>query len=269
MIEPDQQRIDPITIIGLGLILMPVLTMWHEIGGHVSACLLTGGRLRTIGAFYIDCDSVTLMTQRIVACAGVVMDGALSLIAWALWSRARGDLMRLVLWLIAVSKGFVAAGYFLFSGVSGYGDLGPGPGGGIGPLADPWAWRIGFILFGALVYWWLVMHAIGALTQMLGDSAETGGSRRRIAHLYYIVIGLAAVLVGLFNPVGLVITIMSALASAFGGNAGFISIGYAVPKKTVLKPFVIPRSWPALAVGAIVAITFAVLLGPSITISPR
>ena len=42
MVVVQQQRIDPVTIIGLGLILMPVLTMWHEIGGHASACLLTG-----------------------------------------------------------------------------------------------------------------------------------------------------------------------------------------------------------------------------------
>ena len=44
------------TITGWGLLLMPLLTIWHEIGGHAAACALQGGRVTTIGAFYVDCD---------------------------------------------------------------------------------------------------------------------------------------------------------------------------------------------------------------------
>jgi hypothetical protein len=264
MTATHQQRIDPVTIIGLGLILMPVLTMWHEIGGHASACLLTGGTIRTIGAFYVDCDSATLLTKRIVAWAGVSIDSALAVVAWPLWRRARGDMARLVLWLIAVSKGFVAAGYFFFSGISGVGDLGPSLE-GIGPMAHPVLWRITIGLLGALVYWRLVVLGIRTLTAMLGDGAATNASRKRIAHVYYGTIGCAAVLVGLLNPVGLFITILSAAASSFGGNAGFISIGYAGGRGETVKPFVVPRYWGVLAVGVVATLGFAIVLGPSIT----
>lgn len=261
----QQQRIDPVTIIGLGLILMPVLTMWHEIGGHASACLLTGGTIRTIGAFYVDCESATLLAKRIVAWAGVSMDSVLAVVAWLLWRRARGGMARLVLWLIAMSKGFVAAGYFFFSGVGGVGDLGPSLS-GIGPMAHPALWRIAIGLLGALVYWRLIVLGIRTLTAMLGDGAATNASRKRIAHVYYATIGCAAVLVGQLNPVGLFITILSAAASSFGGNAGFISIGYAGGRGETVKPFVVQRYWGILAVGIIVTLGFAIVLGPSITL---
>ena len=37
------------------MLLMPLLTMWHEIGGHAAACAVQGGHGATIGAFYVDC----------------------------------------------------------------------------------------------------------------------------------------------------------------------------------------------------------------------
>ncbi len=84
-----------------------------------------------------------------------------------------------------------------------------------------------------------------------------------IAHGYYATIGVAAVLVGLLNPIGIFITIMSAAASSFGGNAGMISVGFAVPGGPTTKPFVIRRNWAIVAAGALLLIGFALVLGPS------
>lgn len=258
------QRIDRLTIVGLALLLLPLTTMWHEIVGHAAACAIQGGRVSTIGAFYVDCDGLTGLPRIVVACAGVAVDALLSLGAWLLWRRAKGDLARLVLWYLWIGKGFVAAGYFCFSGVSGVGDLGPGAGGGIGPLAMPLVWRGAFLLFGAIDYWRLAVAAIRALSVMLGDSSATSPARRCIAHLYYAALGVVAVLVGLLNPVGLFITILSAAASSFGGNAGYISIGFAVPAGEIERPFVIARHWPLIGAGVIATLAFAVVLGPSI-----
>jgi hypothetical protein len=63
--------------------------------------------------------------------------------------------------------------------------------------------------------------------------------------------------------VGIFITIMSAAASSFGGNAGMVSIGFAVPAGPTTKPFVICRSWAIIAVGVVVFVGFALVLGPS------
>jgi len=259
----ETQRVDVMTIVGLGMVLMPVLTMWHEIGGHAAVCAVQGGHITTIGAFYVDCDGLTRVPNVLVACAGVFVDSILALVAFALWRRARGDLARLALWLVWVTKAFVAAGYFCFSGATGVGDLGPGLGGGIGPLPLPYLWRAAELGFGIFAYVLLVRAAIRTLTAMLGDSAATGPARRTIAHGYYATIGVAAVLVGLLNPIGVFITIMSAAASSFGGNAGMISIGFAVPGGSTMKRFAIDRNWAIVVIGAAVLAGFAVILGPS------
>lgn len=258
-----EQRVDGVTVVGLGLLLMPLTTMWHEIGGHAAACAVLGGHVATIGAFYVDCAGLSGVPRIIVACAGVVVDAVLAAVAYALWRRARDDFSRLVLWLLWVGKGFVAAGYFCFSGATGIGDLGPGEGGGIGPLPVPIAWHVGELAVGIAAYVLLVRQAIRTLTVMLGDAPATGPARRTIAHLYYVTIGVAAVLVGLLNPMGLFITLASAAASSFGGNAGFISIGYAVPAGDEMRRFVVPRYWSVLVAGVVVTALFALVLGPS------
>ncbi|MEO7689915.1 MAG: hypothetical protein ABIS51_11575 [Sphingomonas sp.] len=260
----QESRIDPVTIIGLGLILLPVLTMWHEIGGHAATCVALGGKLVSIGAFYVQCESASLLSRRLVACAGVTVDTVLALVAWQLWRRATGDLARLVLFYVMIGKGFVAAGYFLFSGFSGVGDLGPTPGGGLAGLSQPWLWRALFVAIGGFVYFRLVKAAISALNAMLGDAEETKVARRRIAHIFYLTLGLDAVLVGMLNPLGIFITIMSAAASSFGGNAGFISMGFAVQRGSIARAFTIERSWLLFAIGVVVSLGFAVILGPTI-----
>ncbi|MEP7004624.1 MAG: hypothetical protein ABI810_01485 [Sphingomonas bacterium] len=260
----QETRIDPVTIIGLGLILLPLMTMWHEIGGHAATCVALGGKLVSIGAFYVECESASLLSRRLVACAGVTVDTVLALIAWQLWRRATGDLARLVLFYVMIGKGFVAAGYFLFSGFSGVGDLGPTPGGGLEGLSPPWLWRVLFIAIGGFVYFRLVKAAIPALNAMLGDTEETKVARRRIAHIFYLTLGFDAVLVGLLNPIGIFITIMSAAASSFGGNAGFISMGYAVQRGSIARSFTIERNWIVFVIGVVVSLGFAVILGPTI-----
>lgn len=264
MMTSGQQRIDLLTIIGLGMLLMPLLTMWHEIGGHAAFCAAQGGHVATIGAFYVDCTGLTGVPMLMVACAGVLVDTILACVAYALWKTATGDRARLILWLVWVTKGFVAAGYFCFSGVSGVGDLGPTVDGGLGPLAMPWLWRTGELVFGIAAYVLLVRGAIRALTEMLGDSQATAAARKTIAHAYYATIGVAAVLVGLLNPVGIFITIMSAAASSFGGNAGMISVGYAAPHGATVRPFTLSRNWPIIVAGGLLLAGFALIFGPSL-----
>src|SRR3546814_10048519 len=92
---------------------------------------------------------------------------------------------------------------------------------------------------------------------MLGDSPATKATRSTIAHGYCLVAGVAAVLTGLLNPVGLFILLMSAAASSFGGLAGFISIGFAVPKGATETGFAVGRRWPLFVAGLLATLAFA------------
>jgi hypothetical protein len=257
------QRVDLPTIVGWGMLLGPLLTMWHEIAGHAAFCAAQGGRVATLGAYYVECTDLTGLPDLLVAVAGVLVNGVLALLAYWLWRHARSDRSRMVWWLVWVSEGFVAAGYLGFSGVTGFGDLGTGPGGSFAALPHPATIRLAELVLGIAFYILLTVAAIRSLHRMLGIGPDTRSARRRIAHGYYGTVGAAAVLVGLLNPLGLVITIMSALASSFGGLAGFISIGFAAGRGDAARPFVIDRSWPVIIAGAAVLLAFAMVLGPS------
>lgn len=264
MNQPSRPTVDLTTVIGLALLLIPLTTMWHEIGGHAFACAVQGGHVAAIGAFYVDCTGLTGWPRIVVSVAGAALDAVLAAFAYLLWRRARGDMTRLVLWYVWVGKGFTAAGYLCFSGVSGFGDLAPGSGGGLGPVAYPVPLRIGELAIGIVLYAWLIRRGTAALTAMVGSGAATGTARRRIAHGYYMTAGIGAVLVGLLNPMGVVITLLSAAASSFGGLAGLISIGFAKPQEGVSQAFAIPRSWPVVIAGIAVTIAFAAVLGPTL-----
>jgi hypothetical protein len=258
-----KQHVDVPTIIGWGMLLMPLLTMWHEIGGHAAFCALQGGHVDTIGAFYVECSRLVGLPRIVVACAGVFVNAVLAWVTYLMWDRAKGDHIRLVLWLVWVSEGFVAAGYFCFSGATGFGDLGTGAGGELAGLPAPLAWRAAELAFGIASYFVLVRAAIRSLNSMLGTTSATAQTRKYIAHTYYATAGAAAVLTGLLNPMGAIITIMSAAASSFGGLAGFISIGCAVPASDMECEFRLPRSWVTIGLGAVVLLCFAVVFGPS------
>ena len=258
------QRVDWLSVAGWGALLMPLLTMWHEIGGHAAACAVQGGRVATIGAFYVECQGLSGLPDAIVASAGVAINIVLAFAAHALWRRATNYLARLVLWLVWVSEAFVAAGYFCFSGITGVGDFGTGADGALSGLPMPLVWRVTETLVGIVAYIAIVRAGTGALTTMLGTGSATRPARRRIAHVYYLACGMGAVLVGLLNPVGLFVTIMSAAASSSGGLAGFISIGFAARGDNAPKAFTVARQWPVIVIGAIMLSGFALVLGPSV-----
>lgn len=262
------QRVDHLTIGGLGLLLMPLLTMWHEIGGHAAVCALQGGQVKAIGAFYVACDGLSGAADIRVAGAGVFVNIVLALGAYVVWRRAvagnASDLARITLWLVWVSEAFVASGYFLFSGVSGFGDLGIGKGGALSGLGLTGSARILEIAVGLASYILLVRSANRTLSGMIGTGPESRRARRVIAHGYYVSVGIAAVLVGILNPLGIAITVMSAAASSFGGLAGFISVGFGAGKEGEAKPILIGRSLAIVGAGVAASVAFALVFGPSL-----
>lgn len=79
---------------------------------------------------------------------------------------------------------------------------------------------------------------------------------------YYATAGICALLVGLLNPLGVFVTIMSAAASTFGGLAGLIRVGAAGDPVGSARPFRIDRNLAIPTVGAVILGGYAVLLGP-------
>jgi hypothetical protein len=243
---------------------MPLLTMAHEIGGHATMCLALGHEVTQLGAFYVDCDAGGGVAGRLVAGAGPALNVIASLLFYQIWRRARGDLARLTLWYVWLCEGFAAAGYLAYSGLTGIGDLNPGDGGGVGPLPYPTVLRVLFFVVGVYAYRELYLAGARSLAAMIGQGDASKPARRTVAHVFYGVLCLAALLASLPNPIGLFVTLASATAASFGGNAGLISIGYAT-KPGEPRAFTVRRNWALLAIGLVLTFAFAALLGPTIT----
>jgi hypothetical protein len=136
--------------------------------------------------------------------------------------------------------------------VTGLRDLGPGPGGGIGPPAIPLLWRARFATFGAIIRWRLIVRGILMMGAMLGHTSPTNPARKRIVPRSHLTIGAAAVLVGPLNPVGVFLTTMSAMASLSGRDAGLILPGFAPGRGENARAFIIGRNCPLLAKGRVI-----------------
>jgi len=256
--------VDAWTLVGLALLLMPLLTMAHELLGHAVACVATGHQPSQLGAYYVECPGTQGWSSRIVAMAGTCVDVVLAVLAYLAWRRLRRPLPRLTAWAVFAVKGMVAAGYWMFSGVTNLGDWGPDVGGGLGPLPWPWLWRVGLFVVGLVAYIQIVRAAIRMLAVMLGGGDQAARTKRQIAMTLYVVGGVSALLVGLFNPLGMVITLTSAVAASFGGTAGLFNVAYSRRPDLPGQDFQIGRAPVLMVFGVLMTAAFAVALGPTI-----
>lgn len=257
------QKIDKLTLVGLVLLLAPLLTVVHEVGGHGGACLATGGSIREIGAHYMNCASADETSARLVSLAGAGLDVLVGGLAWLCWRAVQSPVLRTALWMIAIDKLLLAAGYPLFSGVMNVGDFSVGADRSLGALSPIWAWRAGFILLGLASYIAVVILAIRMLAAMLGGGDGVAPVQRQLALTLYVVSGVVTLLAAIPNPIGAFIIFTSAAAS-FGGLAGLFNVAYRPLPSRSPKPFVIARNWPVVVAGVVATVLFVVLLGPSI-----
>jgi hypothetical protein len=75
---------------------------------------------------------------------------------------------------------------------------------------------------------------------------------------------------GALNPVGMMLILISAAASTFGGTSGllwatnWLRNGTLIPYGPAAEPAPIRRSWPVIVVAGATAIAFITVLGPGI-----
>src|SRR5580698_742744 len=97
---------------------------------------------------------------------------------------------------------------------------------------------------------------------------ESGRRIRNLSWTPYFTDGILAGVAGVLNPAGLFYVIASALPSTLGANAGLLTLpsimrGQRIQSAETVAP--IPRSLPWIAIGAVVALLFIVVLGRGIS----
>ncbi len=263
------KRFDVLTVIGLAATAYVVTTLLHEGLGHGGACIAVGGKPVAWGAYYFDCNTQGLpdWAFRAVAAAGNTVNLVVAFIA-ALILNARlkdPDTLRgpgtVFLWLMYGLNAFTWAGYFLFSGVAGIGDWGTGKEGVLYGLDNQLVLRIVMAVFGGIAYFLTGRAAGGMLGRLIGgDNRQTG---RKLAWTAYVSGGALAILIGLMNPVGIIIVLISSMASSLGGTSGLLWL-HAFMRPSLEANFSQTRSWLWIALGVAVTAAYAIVFGTTV-----
>jgi hypothetical protein len=262
-------RHDLLTVAAIGLVAYALANLLHEGLGHGGACLLVGGKPRVLSSLHFDGDTEGLSrgANRLIAAGGTLVNLLVGAAALAALSRSRTlpAQVRYFFWLLAFVNLLQGTGYFLFSGVAGIGDWAAV----IAGWPTPWLWRLVMAVTGGLAYFVIMLIAMRRLATFVGDS-KPGRHRRAFALSItpYLTGSALFIISGLFNPLGLMLVLVSAVAASLGGTCGFL-FGpqfFLDPDfaPTNEEPIPIARSWGWIATAAIVAVVFVSVLGPGI-----
>jgi len=260
---------DPLTLIAVSALAYITAVALHEHLGHATACTLLGSHPTELGAFYINCDDARLTSLgiRLVAIAGPVVSLALGLVCLPLAARCSSPAAFYFTWLLGALGLMDAAGYPLFSGVSGLGDLGTTSDGALRGVRPEWAWRATETALGLIAYIAVVRYSARAIAPRLGGAGRERIHAARLAFTWSYFTGAAVYLpIGLLNPRGLVIVLISALASSMGGTSGLLWMSRVLGREPAVPGpgLYFPRSWGWVIVAAMLTIGYAVVFGPTL-----
>src|SRR5207244_2505255 len=122
----QQGGCDAVTVAAVAILVYALCTFLHEGLGHGGACLLVGGTPKALSSMHFGGDTEGLpdWAPRLVAAGGPLVNLIAAWLAFGALRRLRGGgaVLRYALWLFAAVNLFLGTGYFLFSGVAGFGD---------------------------------------------------------------------------------------------------------------------------------------------------
>ncbi|MFZ0284365.1 MAG: hypothetical protein WAL32_03990 [Terriglobales bacterium] len=257
--EPSgkDDRATLIAISALACILQDTL---HEGLGHGVTAWLSGAQRITVSTVAMQCNIDT----RWISANGTLVN---LLFAGIFWLVLRGRLhyrpaTRYFLVLAMAGNLFTGTGYFLFSGVTNFGDWAAV----IRGLQLHWMWQLGLVMLGAASYY-ASMLVVAAELKSFHGTDEGSGRLRGLCWTPYFADGILAGLGGLLNPAGLFYVIASALPSTLGANAGLLSLPSLMRRnRSTEKPVgPIGRDFSWIVAGLVASLLFIFVLGRGLT----
>ena len=256
-------RDDRLTLIAISVLACVVQDVLHEGLGHGVTAGLSGAHKITMSTVALQSDIDT----RWISANGTLSNLLFAAVFWLLLRRRRRFAPAARYFLVMAMAGnlFTGTGYFLYSGFSNFGDWAAV----IRGLEPHWMWQAGLIAIGFVSYYFamiLVGHELNAFRR----ERKSFPRLRGLCWTPYFTDGLLATLGGLMNPLGLFYVVASALPSTLGANAGLLSLPAWLQSWRLSKQepvAAVARSLGWIAVGAIAALVFIVVLGRGITFS--
>ena len=258
------------TIISMAIISTGLAVLLHEGVGHGVVAWMRGDIPTQLTSNHLS----TLREDRWVDAGGTLVNlaaGTVALLAaQAAGSHAKspqrqrpvaGDPgnRRYFWWLLASHNLFPGAGYFMFSGIIGFGDWQEV----IRGLPHQAAWRIGMTIFGVALYV-LVARLLAVEIRPFCARRSMYNTVGRLSYLAACFFSCAA---GAFDPLGLKLFLVSTVPASFGGSSGMLWLDSMMPRAEPAQ-FLFVRRQPAWWIAAAVfAIVFIATVGLGINLS--
>lgn len=241
---------DKPTIISMAVIASAADTLLHEGAGHGITAWLRGDIVTELTSNHLS----SIQPDKWVDAAGTLVNfgaGALSLFV----SVSSGDraATRYFFWLLAALNLLSGAGYFLFSGVFGFGDWNEV----IRGFAHPAAWRIGMTLFGAALY----VLVVRLLAVSLKPFVKARREYNTVGRLPYYAACIFSCIAGAFDPLGIKLLFLSTIPAAFGGSSGMMWADSLIPREESAFHLRVPRSPSWWVAAALLGTAYVVILG--------
>jgi len=255
---------DALTVGSIGILAYMLGNVLHEAVGHGGACLLAGAKPLVLSSVHFECS----LDNRLVMAGGTLVNVLAGAVFFALGrlTSSRHPRLKYFFWIAMTVNLFSATGYFLFSGIGGIGDWADF----IQGLGPQWVWRVGLTVFGAGSYMLAAGISLLELRPLIGSNKEQRyRCAVRLAWIPYFAGGILMCIAGALNPVGMILILISAAASTFGGSSGLLWStqllrGTLIPCGPLAEPMPIHRSWPLIEAACAVAVAFVAVLGPSV-----
>lgn len=259
------------TMITISVLAYVVTTALHEYLGHAVVCVVLGGGLTEINAFYINCQyrNISDFSIRFIAIAGPLASFLTGLISFILLNRLKKLSSNAIyfLWLLGTISLLTATGYLIFSGITGLGDFGFTRDGALFALTPIWLWRTLLTILGIAAYGSVVGYSLKKLNSILGGESPERVRRARTLTLisYFSGCGMA-ILVGILNPQGLYIILLSSLASTAGGTSALLwMLRFFKKDNTSSKPLItIKKDYRWIGISLLILGVYAIIFGPSL-----
>jgi hypothetical protein len=241
------------TIISMAVIASAAATLLHEGAGHGVVAWLQGDIPTELTSNHLS----TLRPDRWVDAGGTLVNlaaGAASLLI-SRWAGDRAN-TRYFLFLLAALNLLPGAGYFLFSGIFGFGDWNEV----IHGLPHQAALRTGMTVFGAGLY----VLVVRLLAVSVRPFAPEGATYNVVGRLPYCAACLFSCAAGALDPLGIKLLFLSTIPAAFGGSSGLLWANELMPRATPELKLVVHRA-PAWWIAAgVLGICYVVFLGRGI-----
>jgi hypothetical protein len=260
--------LDVLTVGAIGILAYMLGNVLHEGAGHGGACLLVGAKPLVLSSVHFECS----LDSRLVMAGGTLVNLLAGAVFFALGRFTGRSYPRLkyFFWISMTVNLFTGTGYFLFSGIGGIGDWGDF----IQGLGSQWLWRIGLTIFGAVTYLFAARISLLELRPLIGSTKEQRYRRAvRLSAIPYFAGGILMCIAGALNPKGMILILISAAASTFGGTSGlmwstnWLNRGTMIPYGPPAELLPIHKSWPLIVAAGAIAIAYIAVLGPSVRLA--